>query len=53
MYRNAEGYADPTAGAALANIRRAEKRYRKHAIGRKEKLTPPKQDKAEKKGARS
>ena len=25
MYKNQEGYADPTAGQALANIRREEK----------------------------
>lgn len=29
MYRNHEGYPDPTAGQALANIRRAERAQRK------------------------
>lgn len=29
MYRNHEGYPDPTAGQALANIRRAERSQRK------------------------
>ena len=28
MYRNSEGYADPTAGQALANIMRDRKRER-------------------------
>lgn len=27
--RNSEGYKDPTAGAAIANVRREEKRRRK------------------------
>ncbi len=30
-YRNHEGYSDPTAGAAMANVRRAEKAARKKA----------------------
>ena len=29
MYRNHEGYPDPTAGQALANVRRAERAMRK------------------------
>ncbi len=29
MLRNKEGYKDPTAGAAIANVRREEKRRRK------------------------
>ncbi|MBO5610609.1 MAG: Holliday junction resolvase RecU [Eubacterium sp.] len=38
MYRNSEGYADPTAGAALGNIRREERRKKKldrHIQGRR------------------
>ena len=31
MFRNAEGYADPTAGAAFANIGREQKRQQKAA----------------------
>lgn len=30
-YRNHEGYSDPTAGAAMANVRQAEKAARKKA----------------------
>ena len=30
LYKNSEGYADPTAGAALAKIRREEKLKNKH-----------------------
>ncbi len=33
MYRNSEGYPDPTAGAALANVAREERR--KKAAGRR------------------
>lgn len=31
-YRNHEGYADPTAGAALANIAREEQRKRQNGV---------------------
>ena len=46
MYKNFEGYADPTAGAALAHIAYEQRRAQKQAIhqritpGRKEKITP-------------
>jgi len=32
--KNAEGYADPTAGAAIANIRRVERIERRKALHR-------------------
>ena len=44
-YRNSEGYADPTAGAALARIEyeeRLKRRQKKHcnAAGKSKKSTP-------------
>lgn len=35
--RNGEGYADPTAGEAMANIRRQEKRERRIALRKMQK----------------
>ena len=35
MYKNQEGYADPTAGQALANIRREEKEEKKQKKAKK------------------
>ena len=32
FYKNSEGYSDPTAGAALSNIRRKERSDRRKAI---------------------
>lgn len=32
FYRNSEGYSDPTAGAALSNIRKKERSDRRKAI---------------------
>lgn len=34
FYKNSEGYSDPTAGAALSNIRRKERSDRRKAIRR-------------------
>lgn len=48
MYKNFEGYADPTAGAALAHIAYEQRRAKKQAIhqriipGRKDKAAPKK-----------
>ncbi|MBE6926884.1 MAG: hypothetical protein E7467_00095 [Ruminococcaceae bacterium] len=35
IYRNCEGYSDPTAGAAMSNILRKERSQRRKAIRRK------------------
>ena len=34
FYKNSEGYSDPTAGAALSNIRKKERSDRRKAIRR-------------------
>lgn len=43
MYRNPEGYADPTAGAAIGRITAQERRARRQAL-RKEKHQKDKKD---------
>ena len=35
--RNGEGYADPTAGEAIANIRRQERKEKRIALRKKQK----------------
>ena len=35
--RNGEGYSDPTAGEAIANIRRQERKERRTAFRKKQK----------------
>ncbi len=47
MYRNKEGYADPTAGAALSRIMR-EYKY-KQKSGKKSQLKKSSKNKAERK----
>jgi hypothetical protein len=55
-YRNSEGYADPTAGAALARIEyeeRLKRRQKKHCnASGKSKKSPPNQKNAMRKAAR-
>ena len=36
-YRNSEGYSDPTAGEAIANIRRQERKEKRIALRKKQK----------------
>lgn len=51
MYRNAEGYSDPTAGRAFARIEREEKKAEAARRGATE-LIPTKDDKAKRKKKR-
>ena len=38
VYRNSEGYYDPTAGAAIAKITRTERRKARHKAKRQDEL---------------
>ena len=39
LYKNSEGYSDPTAGAALSNIRKKERSDRRKAIRKRNRQT--------------
>lgn len=50
MYRNHEGYPDPTAGRALANIRREERAKRKAVFIKKYPKTDTRNNNAPRRG---